>query len=156
MLDLQLDSFQKIEPESIRRLKLAGFNSIENLAIRSPADIAKLLDLEIDEAVSICNKAAIELEERAIKHADLSSRNRLYIKTGSEDLDRLFGGKGIETNAVTQFYGKSATGKTQICHTLSIAVQQLLADYKSIYIDTEGKFRIERIIEIANARGLEL
>ena len=62
-LDLQLDSFQKIEPELIRKLKLAGIHSIENLAIRSPVDIAKLLDIDIDEAVSICNKAAIELEE---------------------------------------------------------------------------------------------
>ena len=62
-LDLQLDSFHKIEPELIRKLKLAGINSIESLAIRSPVDIAKLLDIEIDEAVSICNKAAIELEE---------------------------------------------------------------------------------------------
>ena len=65
-LDLQLDSFQKIEPELISKLKLAGIHSIENLAIRSPADIAKLLDIDIDEAVSICNKAAIELEEREI------------------------------------------------------------------------------------------
>ena len=33
-LDLQLDSFQKIEPELIRKLKLAGISSIENLAIK--------------------------------------------------------------------------------------------------------------------------
>ena len=55
-LNLQLDSFQKIAPELIRKLKLAGIYSIENLAIKSPADIAKLLDIDIDEAVSICNK----------------------------------------------------------------------------------------------------
>lgn len=35
----------EIEPELIKRLKLAGFSSIENLAIRSPADIAKLIEL---------------------------------------------------------------------------------------------------------------
>ena len=62
-LDLQLDSFQKIEPELIRKLKLVGISSIVNLATRSPVDIAKILDIEIDEAVSICNKAAIELKK---------------------------------------------------------------------------------------------
>lgn len=129
-MDLQLDSFHKIGPELIRKLKLAGFYSIENLAIRSPVDIAKLLDIEIDEAVSICNKAAIELEERGIisrssltECNDRSSHNRLYIKTGSQELDELFGTKGIETKAITQFYGQSATGKTQICHNLCVTVQ---------------------------------
>ena len=161
-LDLQLDSFQKIEPELIRKLKLAGIHSIENLATRSPADIAKLLDIDIDEAVSICNKAAIELEERGIiprsslvGRNDRSSHNRLYIKTGSQELDELFGGNGIETKAITQFYGRSATGKTQLCHTLCVTIQQLQTNYKTIYLDTEGTFRRERIAEIAKARGLD-
>jgi len=162
MLDLQLNSFRKIEPELIRRLKLAGIHSIDNLAIRSPVDIAKLLDIDIDESVSICNRAGIELEERGIisrsslmEYTDLSGPNKLYIKTGSQELDELFGGKGIETKAITQFYGRSATGKTQLCHTLCVTVQQLQANYKSIYIDTEGTFRTERIAEIAKARGLD-
>ena len=161
-LDLQLDSFQKIEPELIRKLKLVGISSIVNLATRSPVDIAKILDIEIDEAVSICNKAAIELEEREIiprsslvGSNDRSSHNRVYIKTGSQDLDQLFGGNGIETKAITQFYGRSATGKTQICHTLCVTVQQLQTYYKTLYLDTEGTFRTERIAEIAKANGLD-
>lgn len=161
-MDLQLNSFRKIEPELIRRLELAGLHSIENLAIGSPVDIAKLLNIDIDEAVSICNKAAIELEERGIisrsslmEDNDLSGRNRLYITTGSQEVDELFGGKGIETKSITQFYGQSATGKTQLCHTLCVTVQQLQTDYKAIYIDTEGTFRTERLTEIAKARGLD-
>ena len=155
-LDLQLDSFQRIEPELIRKLKLAGFHSIENIAIRSPVDVAKLLDLEIDYAVSLCNKAAIELEERGIiprssltEYDVRSTHDKLYIKTGSQELDELFGGNGIETKAITQFYGQSATGKTQLCHTLCVTVQQLQTDYKTIYLDTEGTFRMKRIAEIA-------
>ena len=159
-LDLQLDSFQKIEPELISKLKLAGISSIVNLATRSPVDIAKILDIEIDEAVSICNKAAIELEEIGIiPKSSLSDdrfvHSRLYIKTGSQELDELFGGNGIETKAITQFYGRSATGKTQICHTLCVTVQQLQTYYKALYLDTEGTFRSERIVEIAKANGLD-
>ena len=161
-LDLQLDSFRKLDPELIGKLKLAGFHSIENLAIRSPMDVAKLLDLEIDSAVSLCNKAAIELEERGIiprssltEYDVQSTHDKLYIKTGSQELDELFGGNGIETKAITQFYGPSSTGKTQLCHTLCVTVQQLQTDYKTIYFDTEGTFRTERIAEIAKARGLD-
>jgi DNA repair protein RadA len=36
-----------------------------------------------------------------------------------------------------------------------VTVQQLDANYKSIFIDTEGTFRAERIVEIAKARGLD-
>ena len=90
-----------------------------------------------------------------IERNDRSSHNRLYIKTGSQELDELFGGNGIETKAITQFYGRSATGKTQICHTLCVTVQQLQTNYKALYLDTEGTFREERIAEIAKARGLD-
>lgn len=149
--NLQIETFTEIEPLLITRLKEARFHSIEDLAISSPVDIAKSLNIKIDEAISICDKAAIKLEENgiipkdpSIGCIDKSCHTRSYIKTGSQDLDQLFGGKGIETKAVTQFYGQSATGKTQICHTLSVTVQQLRAGYKSIYIDTEGTFRTER------------
>jgi DNA repair protein RadA len=160
--NLHIDTFTEMGCNLINRLKEAGFHSIDNLAISSPVDVSNALDIKIDEAISICNKAAIKLEERgiipkgpSIDRNDWSCHNRSYVKTGSKDLDQLFGGKGIETKAVTQFYGQSATGKTQICHTLCVTVQQLQAHYKSIYIDTEGTFRAERITEIAKAKGLD-
>jgi DNA repair protein RadA len=78
------------------------------------------------------------------------------ISTGSKNLDNLLC-SGIETKAVTEFYGASSSGKSQICHTLCTIVPQDKSQGgisgKSIYIDTEGKFRPERIVSIAQARG---
>ncbi|MGB8024752.1 MAG: hypothetical protein WCF06_10590 [Nitrososphaeraceae archaeon] len=78
------------------------------------------------------------------------------ISTGSKTLDNLLCG-GIETKAVTEFYGASSSGKTQICHTLCTIVPQDKSQGglcgKSIYIDTECKFRPERIVSIAQDRG---
>ena len=58
---------------------------------------------------------------------------------------------------MTEFYGAYATGKTQLCHTLCTIVPQDKSQGglcgKSIYIDTECKFRPERIVSIAQARG---
>lgn len=66
---------------------------------------------------------------------------------------------GVETKAVTEFYGAPTSGKTQLCHTICALVQQYKSDgdvrSKSIYIDTEGTFRAERIAVIANARGFD-
>jgi len=84
--------------------------------------------------------------------------NSLIISTGCRSLDDMLGG-GVETGAVTEFVGEFGTGKTQICHQLSVMVQ-LPADMGgleagAIYIDTEGTFRPERIIQIASYRGIE-
>lgn len=80
------------------------------------------------------------------------------ISTGSIELDNLLRG-GIETKAVTQFYGDFGSGKTQICHSLATIVSQDKSKGgvagNCIYIDTEGSFRPERILEIAKARGFD-
>lgn len=77
----------------------------------------------------------------------------IQIKTGSEGLDRLLGG-GIETGAITEIFGEFRTGKSQLCYQLSV-VCQLPADMgggegKCIWIDTEGTFRPERLVAIAD------
>ena len=80
------------------------------------------------------------------------------ISTGAIELDNLLRG-GIETKAVTQFYGDFGSGKTQMCHSLATIVSQDKSrggvDGKCIYIDTEGSFRSERVSEIAKARGFD-
>jgi DNA repair protein RadA len=80
------------------------------------------------------------------------------ISTGSRNIDDLLGG-GVETKAVTEFYGAPSSGKTQLCHTLCAIVPQDKSDGgvsgKSIYMDTEGTFRAERIESIASARGFD-
>lgn len=60
---------------------------------------------------------------------------------------------GIETGAITEIFGEFRTGKTQLCHTLAV-VCQLPAEMgggegKCLYIDTEGTFRPERLLNIA-------
>ena len=78
------------------------------------------------------------------------------ISTSSIELDKLLRG-GIETKAVTEFYGDFGSGKTQMCHSLATIVSQDKSkggvNGKCIYIDTEGSFIPDRVSEIANARG---
>ena len=99
------------------------------------------------------------LKLNAAEHYNNRRKSIERISTGSKKLDGLFAG-GIETKAVTQFYGESGSGKTQICHILSSIVSQNKSnggiDGKSIYIDTEGSFRPERIEQIATARGFDV
>nr|5JEC_A Chain A, DNA repair and recombination protein RadA [Pyrococcus furiosus DSM 3638]5JEC_B Chain B, DNA repair and recombination protein RadA [Pyrococcus furiosus DSM 3638]6XTW_A Chain A, DNA repair and recombination protein RadA [Pyrococcus furiosus DSM 3638]6XTW_B Chain B, DNA repair and recombination protein RadA [Pyrococcus furiosus DSM 3638] len=79
------------------------------------------------------------------------------ISTGSKSLDKLLGG-GIETQAITEVFGEFGSGKTQLAHTLAVMVQlppeEGGLNGKAMYIDTEGTFRPERLLEIAQNRGL--
>lgn len=86
-----------------------------------------------------------------ISAAELGQNSTKRFSTGSNDVDDLLGG-GVETGAITQFYGEPGSGKTQLCYTTCV---MLPSDYGVIYIDTEGKFRSDRIDSVAKARGLE-
>ena len=46
--------------------------------------------------------------------AELKNRKVERLSTGSKNLDNLLGGGGIETGAITQFYGAPGNGKTQL------------------------------------------
>jgi DNA repair protein RadA len=65
---------------------------------------------------------------------------------------------GIETQAVTEFYGEFDSGKSEICNTLCAMARQPIEsgglDSGVIHIDTEGTFRPKRLEQIATARGL--
>jgi len=86
-----------------------------------------------------------------IAAAELINQKGERLTTGSKNLDALLGG-GIETGAITQFYGPPGSGKTQLCCTICVT---LPSQYNAIYIETESKFRPERIESIAKARGLD-
>jgi DNA repair protein RadA len=84
--------------------------------------------------------------------AELRNQKAERLLTGSRKLNDLFGGGGIETGAITQFYGAPGSGKTQLCYTICA---MLPSQYNAMYIDTENTFRPERIESIAKARGLD-
>jgi DNA repair protein RadA len=147
-----------------QKLNEAGIYTILDLATSGPAEIADATDWDITKSVEVNNKARKRLVELGRLEPDFVSASDLLIRrknitrisTGSKNIDDLLGG-GIETWAITEFYGEFGAGKTQICHTLCCTVQQPIAegglDGGVVYIDTEGTFRPERIIEIAQSRG---
>ena len=74
------------------------------------------------------------------------------ITTGSKELDKLLNG-GIETGSITEMFGEFRTGKSQLCHTMAVTCQLPIdmggAEGKCLYIDTEGTFRPERLLAVA-------
>ncbi len=161
---LALSNIEEIGPATEKRLNEAGFRSIRDLLVRGPVDVAEVTGMEMDKSAEICNKARMMLEELGIidksfvTATSLFNKRRDRISSGSNSFDDLLGG-GLETKAVTEVYGEFGTGKTQLCHTLCVMVQQdTLAgglDAKALYIDTENTFRPERIVSISDTRGID-
>lgn len=76
----------------------------------------------------------------------------ISLTTGSSNLDKILG-CGVETGSITEIFGEFRTGKSQICHTLAVTCQLPISqgggEGKCLYIDTEGTFRPERLVAIA-------
>jgi len=73
-----------------------------------------------------------------------------FHSTGSPAFDKLLGG-GLREGRMVEFFGRSNSGKTQLAmQTVLFAAK---AGARSLYVDTEGGFRPERIQEMAETRG---
>jgi DNA repair protein RadA len=166
VVDIEIQDIEGVGPTTARKLKEAGIVSVMDLAVTSADELAIDLNSSKDTAAAFIMAAQRLLRESNILEKEfvtaesaLEKRKSLMrCSTGSRALDELLLG-GIETQAVTEFYGEFGSGKSQICHTLAAIASQPKEsgglNGGVIYIDTEGTFRPERLNQIARARELE-
>lgn len=74
------------------------------------------------------------------------------ISTGIKTLDNYLGG-GIKGGIITDIFGASGTGKTQL--TMQISINSLLNGNHVLFQDTTGQFRPERMLDLIKIRNLE-
>ncbi|MBW0465219.1 hypothetical protein O181_004934 [Austropuccinia psidii MF-1] len=149
-----------INQSDIKKLIEAGHDTIESITFQPKKNLLNIKGIsesKVEKLLLICNKilplgftTASEIHNRRL--------NLIKISTGSKNLDNLLGG-GIDTQSITEFYGEFRTGKSQLCHHLSVSCQ-LPTDMgggegKCMFIDTEGTFRPERILAISERYGLD-
>ncbi|MFX0042127.1 MAG: DNA repair and recombination protein RadA [Candidatus Hodarchaeota archaeon] len=155
-----LKDLPSVGDATIKKLKDAGIVSIRTLAMYP---LQKLMDEAGigEKTAEKIIKAAQDIEKMGFKSADLiwEKRRALHkLTTGSSNLDELLIG-GIEPGAVTELFGEYRTGKTQLAHQLCVNVQLPYErgglEGAALYIDSEGTFRPERIIQMALATDLD-
>ncbi|KAG7158232.1 DNA repair protein RAD51-like 1 [Homarus americanus] len=142
-----------ISHADVKKLEEAGYYTVESVGFApkkailgikgfSEAKVDKIM-AEVAKLVPIGFTSATEFHQ---KRADL-------LTTGSKELDKLLGG-GIETGSITEIFGEFRTGKTQLCHSLALPLEMGGGEGKCLYIDTEGSFRPERLLAVADKFGL--
>jgi len=145
---------------TLKKLKEAGILSVRTLAMYPLNKLTDEVGLGIKTAEKLV-KTAQDVEKMGFKSADLIWEKRKLLNrltTGSQNFDELLGG-GIEPGALTELFGEYRTGKTQLAHQLCVNVQLQYErgglEGNALYVDTEGTFRPERIIQMSTALDLD-
>ncbi len=158
---MELEDLPGVGPAIAEKLREAGLTTLEAIAVASPAELVATADIGESTAAKIINAAreaadigGFETGERILERRE----NIGKLTTCSKSLDGLLGG-GLETCAMTEFYGEFGSGKTQIAHQLVVNVQlppeEGGLNGSAIMIDTENTFRPERIKDMAEGLGLD-
>ena len=157
---LSLEDLPGIGPAISKKLSEGGFRTPEAVAVATPKELAVAADIGEATATRIIEAAREKLNIGFISAQEYLTQRKSVsqITTGTKNLDQLLSG-GVETKGITELFGEFRTGKTQICHQLSVTVQlpEELGGLggEAVYIDTEGTFRPERLISIAERFALE-
>jgi len=112
-----------IGPGIAAKLEAAGIYDLMGLAVMSPPALSEMAG--IGEAVA---RKAIQTARGMMKLGFMDGiefakkrEDVCYITTGSENLNKLLGGKGVESKAITEAYGAFGSGKcvskdTEVCY----------------------------------------
>ncbi|KAL6507107.1 recombinase rad51 [Orobanche hederae] len=144
----------------IKKLKDASLCTVESVTYTPRKELLQIKgisDAKVDKIIEAASKL-LPLGFTSAKQIHAQRLELIQITSGSKELDKILEG-GIETGSITELYGEFRSGKTQLCHTLCVTCQLPLdqggGQGKAIYIDAEGTFRPQRLLQIAERFGLD-
>eukprot|EP01135_Chromosphaera_perkinsii_P010047 Nk52_evm82s1992 gene=Nk52_evmTU82s1992 len=148
-----------ISAVDIRKLQEAGYNTVEAVAYipkKQLLQVKGISEAKADKILNECSKL-VPMGFTTATEFNLRRQEIIQISTGSKELDKLLGG-GLETGSITELFGEFRTGKSQLCHTLAVTCQLPIdqggGEGKCLFIDTEGTFRPERLVAVAERFNL--
>lgn len=143
-----------VAASDVKKLEENGIHTVEGLAHASKKQLCAIKGLS-EQKVEKLKQIANNLVPGGFTTATMIEAARkdvIMITTGCAKVDEMLQG-GIESGSVTEIYGEFRTGKTQLMHTLAVTcqlpIEQGGGEGKCLYIDTEGTFRPQRLIQIA-------
>lgn len=164
--EIELKDIKGVGPVLVKKLQDAGIESVVEVAACTVQELADLIDCTKPTANNtilaaqelLRNNYYLESKQMTASELLEQRKNAPKLTTGSQELDTLLKG-GIETGAITEFYGEFASGKSQVCFTLAVLATRPIEEKglngKVLYIDNENTFSEDRLLEICEARGFD-
>ncbi|XP_043910215.1 DNA repair protein RAD51 homolog 3 isoform X2 [Protopterus annectens] len=153
-------------PSSLKvKLVGAGFQTAEDLQAIKPTELSKEIEISKEEALEILQVVRREnfsdsgsMPQCARKYTALElleqEQTHGSIITFCSLLDDALGG-GVPVCKITEICGAPGIGKTQLCIQLAVDAQIPECfgglDGEAVFIDTEGSFIVDRVVDIASA-----
>ena len=156
--ELTIEDLPGVGPSTADKLREGGFPTLLEIGAASPAELTAIGGLGETTAIK-----AIEFAREVMKSKfDLKTagevleyrKEMIRVPTGIKGLDELLGG-GIESQAITEFYGSFGSGKSQLAHMACVQALKQFPDKKVVYIDTENSFRPNRLVDFARGSGVD-
>ncbi|XP_028825186.1 DNA repair protein RAD51 homolog 3-like [Denticeps clupeoides] len=153
-----------LAPSVKAKLIRAGFCSVADLQELRPGQLSKEVGVSQEEAAEILKTLHTDalpvndggLVARGVTALELLQREQAQgsIVTFCSALDSALGG-GVPVGKTMEVCGPPGVGKTQLCIQLAVDVQIPMCfgglKGQSLYIDTEGSFMVERVVDVARA-----
>ncbi|WP_020221897.1 DNA repair and recombination protein RadA [Halarchaeum acidiphilum] len=159
MPDVDLEELSGVGPATAEKLRDAGYDSYQSIAVASPGELSNTGDVGESSAGDIIQSAREHADIGGFESgtAVLERREQIgKLSWNISEVDDLLGG-GVETQSITEVYGEFGAGKSQVTHQLAVNVQ-LPEEHgglegSAVFIDSEDTFRPERIDDMV--RGLD-
>lgn len=162
--DKSIKDLKGVGNKTAKDLEDNGRGTIRKLATANPDKLPEYTNLGEKKAKDLVMKARKELRggTRFQTGLDLEKEqeNMGTITTGSKQFDAMLRG-GIGVGYLTEAYGLSSSGKSQLAFQLAVNAQ-LPEDQggagngdQVIFIDVEETFRADRIRQMAESQGLD-
>ncbi|XP_045857105.1 DNA repair protein RAD51 homolog 3-like [Meles meles] len=152
------------------RVKLvsAGYQTAEELLEMKPSELSKEVGISKEEALEtlqILRRECLTIKPRYTATAESGKKctalelleqehTQSFIITFCSALDNILGG-GIPLTKATEICGVPGVGKTQLCMQLAVDVQIPECfggvEREAVFIDTEGSFMVDRVVDLATA-----
>ncbi|XP_042548494.1 DNA repair protein RAD51 homolog 3 isoform X3 [Dipodomys spectabilis] len=152
------------------RVKLvsAGFQTAEEVLEVKPSELSKEIGISKEEALEtlqIIRRECLTNKSRCAGTSESGKKctalelleqehTQGFIITFCSALDNVLGG-GVPLMKTTEICGVPGVGKTQLCMQLAVDVQipECFGGVagEAVFIDTEGSFMVDRVIDIATA-----
>ncbi|VDI78263.1 RAD51-like protein 2 [Mytilus galloprovincialis] len=153
-----------ITVEDLKDIKPSGLSkgnvviTVEDLKDIKPSGLSKETGIGLEECLEIIKLVNDDTTKKStVKSAfDILQQEQTLppIITFSEQIDAMLGG-GVPLCKITEFCGAPGIGKTQMCMQLAVDVQIPECfgglDGEVVYIDTEGSFIVERLVDVTTA-----
>ncbi|ADB58451.1 DNA repair and recombination protein RadA [Archaeoglobus profundus] len=148
---IDLEDLPGVGSAIAEKLREAGYDSIELIAVSSPAELSAVADIGEATALKIITAARKMANLGGFESGEVIFQRRQEIgkiTTGSNALDNLLGG-GVETQAITEFFGEFGSGKCFARDTKVLYVNDEIYHIESIeemyskYSKINGEFRLD-------------